>query len=233
MLLKDIANAIADNHPEVYMIILLIDERPEEVTDMERSVNAEVIASTFDEPADRHVKIAEIVLSKAQRMVECGHDVVILLDSITRLARAYNTVQPASGKVLSGGVDANALHKPKRFFGAARNIENGGSLTIIATALIDTGSKMDEVIFEEFKGTGNMELQLDRKLSNKRIFPAVDINASSTRRDDLLLPEDTLNRMWILRNFLADMNSLEAMEFLLTRLKRTKNNEEFLLSMND
>jgi transcription termination factor Rho len=233
MLLKDIANAIADNHPEVYMIILLIDERPEEVTDMERNVNAEVIASTFDEPADRHVKIAEIVLSKAQRMVECGHDVVILLDSITRLARAYNTVQPASGKVLSGGVDANALHKPKRFFGAARNIENGGSLTIIATALIDTGSKMDEVIFEEFKGTGNMELQLDRKLSNKRIFPAVDINASSTRRDDLLLPEDTLNRMWILRNFLADMNSLEAMEFLLTRLKRTKNNEEFLLSMND
>jgi transcription termination factor Rho len=233
MLLKDIANAIADNHPEVYMIILLIDERPEEVTDMERSVNAEVIASTFDEPADRHVKIAEIVLSKAQRMVECGHDVVILLDSITRLARAYNTVQPASGKVLSGGVDANALHKPKRFFGAARNIENGGSLTIIATALIDTGSKMDEVIFEEFKGTGNMELQLDRKLSNKRIFPAVDINASSTRRDDLLLPEETLNRMWILRNFLADMNSVEAMEFLLTRLKRTKNNEEFLLSMND
>jgi len=211
----------------------LIDERPEEVTDMERSVNAEVIASTFDEPADRHVKIAEIVLSKAQRMVECGHDVVILLDSITRLARAYNTIQPASGKVLSGGVDANALHKPKRFFGAARNIENGGSLTIIATALIDTGSKMDEVIFEEFKGTGNMELQLDRKLSNKRIFPAVDINASSTRRDDLLLPEDTLNRMWILRNFLADMNSIEAMEFLLTRLKRTKNNEEFLLSMND
>jgi len=200
---------------------------------MERSVNAEVIASTFDEPADRHVKIAEIVLSKAQRMVECGHDVVILLDSITRLARAYNTIQPASGKVLSGGVDANALHKPKRFFGAARNIENGGSLTIIATALIDTGSKMDEVIFEEFKGTGNMELQLDRKLSNKRIFPAVDINASSTRRDDLLLPEDTLNRMWILRNFLADMNSIEAMEFLLTRLKRTKNNEEFLLSMND
>ena len=233
MLLKDIANAIADNHPEVYMIILLIDERPEEVTDMERSVNAEVIASTFDEPADRHVIIAEIVLSKAQRMVECGHDVVILLDSITRLARAYNTVQPASGKVLSGGVDANALHKPKRFFGAARNIENGGSLTIIATALIDTGSKMDEVIFEEFKGTGNMELQLDRKLSNKRIFPAVDINASSTRRADLLLPEETLNRMWILRNFLADMNSVEAMEFLLTRLKRTKNNEEFLLSMND
>lgn len=233
MLLKDIANAIADNHPEVYMIILLIDERPEEVTDMERSVNAEVIASTFDEPADRHVKIAEIVLNKAQRMVECGHDVVILLDSITRLARAYNTIQPASGKVLSGGVDANALHKPKRFFGAARNIENGGSLTIIATALIETGSKMDEVIFEEFKGTGNMELQLDRKLSNKRIFPSVDLNASSTRRDDLLLTEDTLNRMWILRNFLADMNPIEAMEFLQTRLKRTKNNEEFLLSMNE
>ena len=233
MLLKDIANAIADNHPEVYMIILLIDERPEEVTDMERSVNAEVIASTFDEPADRHVKIAEIVLNKALRLVECGHDVVILLDSITRLARAYNTVQPASGKVLSGGVDANALHKPKRFFGAARNIENGGSLTIIATALTETGSKMDDVIFEEFKGTGNMELQLDRKLSNKRIFPAVDIIASSTRRDDLLLSEDTLNRMWILRNFLADMNSVEAMEFLLTRLRRTTNNEEFLYSMND
>lgn len=233
MLLKDIANAIADNHPEVYMIILLIDERPEEVTDMERSVNAEVIASTFDEPADRHVKIAEIVLNKARRLVECGHDVVILLDSITRLARAYNTVQPASGKVLSGGVDANALHKPKRFFGAARNIENGGSLTIIATALTDTGSKMDDVIFEEFKGTGNMELQLDRKLSNKRIFPAVDIMASSTRRDDLLLSEDVLNRMWILRNFLSDMNSVEAMEFLLGRLRRTKNNEEFLISMND
>lgn len=233
MLLKDIANAIADNHPEVYMIILLIDERPEEVTDMERSVNAEVIASTFDEPADRHVKIAEIVLNKARRLVECGHDVVILLDSITRLARAYNTVQPASGKVLSGGVDANALHKPKRFFGAARNIENGGSLTIIATALTDTGSKMDDVIFEEFKGTGNMELQLDRKLSNKRVFPSVDINASSTRRDDLLLSTDTLNRMWILRNFLSDMNSVEAMEFLLTRLRRTKNNEEFLISMND
>jgi transcription termination factor Rho len=233
MLLKDIANAIADNHPDVYMIILLIDERPEEVTDMERSVNAEVIASTFDEPADRHVKIAEIVLNKAKRLVECGHDVVILLDSITRLARAYNTVQPASGKVLSGGVDANALHKPKRFFGAARNIENGGSLTIIATALTDTGSKMDDVIFEEFKGTGNMELQLDRKLSNKRVFPAVDIIASSTRRDDLLLSEDTLNRMWILRNYMADMNSVEAMEFLLTRLRRTRNNEEFLISMND
>ena len=233
VLLKDIANAIADNHPEVYMIILLIDERPEEVTDMERSVNAEVIASTFDEPADHHVKIAEIVLNKARRLVECGHDVVILLDSITRLARAYNTVQPASGKVLSGGVDANALHKPKRFFGAARNIENGGSLTIIATALTDTGSKMDEVIFEEFKGTGNMELQLDRKLSNKRIFPSVDIIASSTRRDDLLLSEETLNRMWVLRNFLADMNSVEAMEFLLNRLRRTSSNEEFLISMND
>ena len=233
VLLKDIANAIADNHPEVYMIILLIDERPEEVTDMERSVNAEVIASTFDEPADHHVKIAEIVLNKARRLVECGHDVVILLDSITRLARAYNTVQPASGKVLSGGVDANALHKPKRFFGAARNIENGGSLTIIATALTDTGSKMDDVIFEEFKGTGNMELQLDRKLSNKRIFPSIDIIASSTRRDDLLLNAESLNRMWILRNFLSDMNSVEAMEFLLQRLRRTKSNEEFLISMND
>ncbi|MDO5664258.1 MAG: transcription termination factor Rho [Bacteroidia bacterium] len=233
MLLKDIANAIAANHPEVYMIILLIDERPEEVTDMERSVNAEVIASTFDEPAERHVKIADIVLNKARRLVECGHDVVILLDSITRLARAYNTVQPASGKVLSGGVDANALQKPKRFFGAARNIEHGGSLTIIATALTETGSKMDDVIFEEFKGTGNMELQLDRKLSNKRVFPAVDIIASSTRRDDLLLSEETLNRMWVLRNFLSDMNSVEAMEFLLTRLRRTKNNEEFLISMND
>src|SRR5690554_6496650 len=231
--LKDIANAIADNHPVVYMIILLIDERPEEVTDMERSVNAEVIASTFDEPADHHVKIAEIVLNKARRLVECGHDVVILLDSITRLARAYNTVQPASGKVLSGGVDANALHKPKRFFGAARNIENGGSLTIIATALTETGSKMDDVIFEEFKGTGNMELQLDRKLSNKRIFPSVDIISSSTRRDDLLLNEESLNRMWILRNFLSDMNSVEAMEFLLQRLRRTKTNEEFLISMND
>ncbi|RNC64680.1 transcription termination factor Rho [Proteiniphilum sp. X52] len=233
MLLKDIANAIADNHPEVYMIILLIDERPEEVTDMERSVNAEVIASTFDEPADRHVKIAEIVLNKARRLVECGHDVVILLDSITRLARAYNTVQPASGKVLSGGVDANALHKPKRFFGAARNIEHGGSLTIIATALTETGSKMDDVIFEEFKGTGNMELQLDRKLSNKRVFPSVDIIASSTRRDDLLLSQETLSRMWVLRNFLSDMNSVEAMEFLLTRLRRTSSNEEFLISMND
>ena len=233
MLLKDIANAIADNHPEVYMIILLIDERPEEVTDMERSVNAEVIASTFDEPADRHVRIAEIVINKAKRLVECGHDVVILLDSITRLARAYNTVQPASGKVLSGGVDANALHKPKRFFGAARNIENGGSLTIIATALTDTGSKMDDVIFEEFKGTGNMELQLDRKLSNKRVFPAVDIIASSTRREDLILSDDMLKRMWVLRNFLSDMNSVEAMDFLLTRLRRTVNNEEFLVSMND
>lgn len=233
MLLKDIANAIADNHPEAYLIILLIDERPEEVTDMERSVNGEVIASTFDEPADRHVKIAEIVLNKAKRMVECGHDVVILLDSITRLARAYNTVQPASGKVLSGGVDANALHKPKRFFGAARNIEHGGSLTIIATALTDTGSRMDDVIFEEFKGTGNMELQLDRKLSNKRIFPSVDIVASSTRRDDLILSEEILKRMWVLRNFLSDMNSMEAMEFLLARLRRTKNNEEFLISMND
>jgi transcription termination factor Rho len=233
VLLKDIANAIADNHPEVYMIILLIDERPEEVTDMERSVNAEVIASTFDEPADRHVKIAEIVLNKARRLVECGHDVVILLDSITRLARAYNTVQPASGKVLSGGVDANALHKPKRFFGAARNIEFGGSLTIIATALTDTGSKMDDVIFEEFKGTGNMELQLDRRLSNKRVFPSIDIIASSTRRDDLLLSAETLNRMWVLRNFLSDMNSVEAMEFLLNRMRRTSNNEEFLISMND
>ncbi len=232
-LLKDIANAIATNHPEVYMIVLLIDERPEEVTDMERSVNAEVIASTFDEPADRHVKIAEIVLNKAKRMVECGHDVVILLDSITRLARAYNTVQPASGKVLTGGVDANALHKPKRFFGAARNIENGGSLTIIATALTETGSKMDDVIFEEFKGTGNMELQLDRKLSNKRVFPAVDIISSSTRRDDLLLDPDTLNRMWVLRNFLSDMNSVEAKQFLDKRLKKTINNEEFLISMND
>ena len=233
VILKDIANAISENHPEVYMIILLIDERPEEVTDMARSVKAEVIASTFDEPAERHVKVTNIVLEKAKRMVECGHDVVILLDSITRLARAFNTVSPASGKVLSGGVDANALHKPKRFFGAARNIENGGSLTIIATALIDTGSKMDEVIFEEFKGTGNMELQLDRKLSNKRIFPAVDINASSTRRDDLLHDKDTLGRMWILRRYLADMNSVEAMEFLKERLERTATNEEFLLSMND
>jgi transcription termination factor Rho len=232
MLLKDIANSISWNHPEVYMIVLLIDERPEEVTDMQRSVDAEVIASTFDEPADRHVKIAEIVLSKAKRMVECGHDVVILLDSITRLARAYNTVQPASGKVLSGGVDANALQKPKRFFGAARNIENGGSLTIIATALTETGSKMDDVIFEEFKGTGNMELQLDRKLSNKRIYPAVDIVASSTRRDDLLLERDTINRIWILRKYLSDMNSLEAMEFVKDRLEKTYSNEEFLASMN-
>ncbi len=232
VLLKEIANAIAANHPEVYMIILLIDERPEEVTDMARSVKAEVISSTFDEPAERHVKIASMVHEKAKRMVECGQDVVILLDSITRLARAYNTVSPASGKVLSGGVDANALHKPKRFFGAARNIENGGSLTIIATALTETGSKMDEVIFEEFKGTGNMELQLDRKLSNKRIFPSVDIMASSTRRDDLLLDKDTLNRMWILRRNLADMNSVEAMEFLKDRIERTENNEEFLISMN-
>jgi len=232
VLLKDIANAIAANHPEVYMIVLLIDERPEEVTDMARSVRAEVVSSTFDEPAERHVKVASMVHEKAKRMVECGQDVVILLDSITRLARAYNTVSPASGKILSGGVDANALHKPKRFFGAARNIENGGSLTIIATALTETGSKMDEVIFEEFKGTGNMELQLDRKLSNKRIFPAVDIMASSTRRDDLLLDKDTLNRMWILRRHLADMNSMEAMEFLKDRLERTENNDEFLVSMN-
>lgn len=232
ILMKDIANAIAANHPEAYMIMLLIDERPEEVTDMARSVKAEVIASTFDEPAERHVKIAGIVLEKAKRMVECGHDVVIFLDSITRLARAYNTVSPASGKVLSGGVDANALHKPKRFFGAARNIEGGGSLTIIATALIDTGSKMDEVIFEEFKGTGNMELQLDRNLSNKRIFPAVNIIASSTRRDDLLLEKTTLDRMWILRKYLADMNPLEAMDFLKGQLENTKNNDEFLMSMN-
>lgn len=232
ILMKDIANAIAANHPEVYMIMLLIDERPEEVTDMARSVNAEVIASTFDEPAERHVKIAGIVLEKAKRMVECGHDVVIFLDSITRLARAYNTVSPASGKVLSGGVDANALHKPKRFFGAARNIENGGSLTIIATALIDTGSKMDEVIFEEFKGTGNMELQLDRNLSNKRIFPAVNIVASSTRRDDLLLDKQTLDRMWILRKYLSDMNPIEAMDFVKDRLEKTRDNDEFLMSMN-
>ena len=232
ILMKDIANAIAENHPEVYMIMLLIDERPEEVTDMARSVKAEVIASTFDEPAERHVKIAGIVLEKAKRMVECGHDVVIFLDSITRLARAYNTVSPASGKVLSGGVDANALHKPKRFFGAARNIEGGGSLTIIATALIDTGSKMDEVIFEEFKGTGNMELQLDRNLSNKRIFPAVNINASSTRRDDLLLDKTTLDRMWILRKYLADMNPVEAMTEVKSRMEKTKNNDEFLMSMN-
>jgi len=232
VLLKDIANAIAGNHPEAYLIILLIDERPEEVTDMARSVKAEVIASTFDEPADRHVKIANIVLEKAKRMVECGHDVVILLDSITRLARAYNTVQPASGKVLSGGVDANALHKPKRFFGSARKIENGGSLTIIATALTETGSKMDEVIFEEFKGTGNSELQLDRKISNKRMFPAIDIVASSTRRDDLLVDKETLQRVWILRNHLADMTPLEAMEFLRNQMKNTLSNEEFLISMN-
>lgn len=232
MLLKDIANAIATNHPEVYMIILLIDERPEEVTDMARSVDAEVIASTFDEPAERHVKIAEIVLNKAKRMVECGHDVVILLDSITRLARAYNTVQPASGKVLSGGVDANALQKPKRFFGAARNIENGGSLTILATALTETGSKMDDVIFEEFKGTGNMELQLDRKLSNKRIYPAVDIISSSTRRDDLLQDDSTVNRMWILRKYMSDMSSIEAMEFVKKRMEQTHDNMEFLASMN-
>jgi transcription termination factor Rho len=232
MLLKDVANAIAANHPEVYQIILLIDERPEEVTDMARSVKGEVIASTFDEPADRHVKVANIVLQKAKSLVECGHDVVILLDSITRLARAYNTVQPASGKVLSGGVDANALHKPKRFFGAARNIEGGGSLTIIATALIDTGSKMDEVIFEEFKGTGNMEMQLDRKIANRRIFPAIDLIASGTRREDLLLDDAVLQRMWILRKHLADMNPIEAMEFLRDRLNQTRSNEEFLISMN-
>lgn len=232
ILLKDIANAISANHPEAYMMVLLIDERPEEVTDMQRSVNAEVIASTFDEAADKHVKVANLVLSKAQRMVECGHDVVILLDSITRLARAYNTVTPASGKILSGGVDANALHKPKRFFGAARKIENGGSLTIIATALIDTGSKMDEVIFEEFKGTGNMELQLDRKIANKRIYPAVDLVASSTRRDDLLQDEATQQRMWIMRKYLADMNPLEAMEFVQKQMQGTRNNEEFLMSMN-
>lgn len=232
VLLKEVANAIAANHPEVYMIILLIDERPEEVTDMARSVNAEVIASTFDEPADKHVKIANIVLEKSKRLVECGHDVVILLDSITRLARAYNTVQPASGKILSGGVDANALHKPKRFFGAARKIEKGGSLTILATALTETGSKMDEVIFEEFKGTGNMELQLDRKISNKRIYPAIDIVASSTRRDDLLMDKDQLQRIWILRNHLADMTPVEAMEFLRDRIRGTQSNEEFLISMN-
>lgn len=232
MLLKDIANAIAANHPEVYQIILLIDERPEEVTDMQRNVKGEVVASTFDREAHEHVRVANIVLEKAKRMVECGHDVVILLDSITRLARAYNTVQPASGKVLSGGVDANALHKPKRFFGAARNIENGGSLSIIATALTDTGSKMDEVIFEEFKGTGNMELQLDRKIANRRIFPAIDLTSSSTRRDDLLLDETTLQRMWVMRKYLADMNPVEAMEFINERFKKTKNNEEFLISMN-
>ena len=232
MLLKDVANAIAANHPEVYQIILLIDERPEEVTDMQRNVKGEVVASTFDEPADRHVRVANIVLEKAKRLVECGHDVVILLDSITRLARAYNTVQPASGKILSGGVDANALHKPKRFFGAARNIENGGSLSIISTALTETGSKMDEVIFEEFKGTGNMELQLDRRISNRRIFPAIDLVSSSTRRDDLLLDENTIQRMWIMRKYLADMNPVEAMEFINDRFKKTKSNEEFLISMN-
>ncbi|MBQ4914304.1 transcription termination factor Rho [Maribacter sp. MMG018] len=232
MLLKDIANGIAANHPEVYQIILLIDERPEEVTDMQRNVRGEVVASTFDKEATEHVRVANIVLEKAKRLVECGHDVVILLDSITRLARAYNTVQPASGKVLSGGVDANALHKPKRFFGAARNIENGGSLSIIATALTETGSKMDEVIFEEFKGTGNMELQLDRKIANRRIFPAIDLTSSSTRRDDLLLDESTLQRMWIMRKYLADMNPVEAMEFIEQRFKQTKNNEEFLMTMN-
>ena len=232
MLLKDVANAIAANHPEVYQMILLIDERPEEVTDMQRNVRGEVIASTFDKEAHEHVKIANIVLEKAKRLVECGHDVVILLDSITRLARAYNTVQPASGKILSGGVDANALHKPKRFFGAARNIENGGSLTIIATALTETGSKMDEVIFEEFKGTGNMELQLDRKIANRRIFPAIDLTSSSTRRDDLLLDDATIQRMWIMRKYLADMNPVEAMEFIQDRFKQTRNNEEFLISMN-
>ena len=232
VLLKDVANAIAENHPEIYLIILLIDERPEEVTDMARSVKAEVISSTFDEQADRHVKVSNIVLEKAKRMVECGHDVVILLDSITRLARAYNTVVPSSGKILSGGVDANALHKPKRFFGAARNVENGGSLSIIATALIETGSKMDEVIFEEFKGTGNMELQLDRKLSNKRVYPAIDVPASGTRREDLLMSKEELQRVWILRKFMNDMNSVEAMEFLLDRMKGTRNNEEFLISMN-
>lgn len=233
VLLKEIANAIADNNPEVYMIVLLIDERPEEVTDMARNVKAEVVSSTFDEPAERHVRVANMVLEKAKRMVECGHDVVVLLDSITRLARAYNTVAPASGKVLSGGVDANALHKPKRFFGAARNIENGGSLTILATALTETGSKMDEVIFEEFKGTGNMELQLDRKLANRRVFPAVDITQSSTRREDLLLPKATMDKVWILRNYLTDMNSVEAMQFTKDRMTKTRNNDEFLLSMND
>jgi transcription termination factor Rho len=233
MLLKEIANAIAANHPEVYLIVLLIDERPEEVTDMQRSVRGEVIASTFDREPQEHVKIANIVLEKAKRLVECGHDVVILLDSITRLARAYNTVQPASGKVLSGGVDANALQKPKRFFGAARNVENGGSLSIIATALTETGSKMDEVIFEEFKGTGNMELQLDRKIANKRIFPAIDLTSSSTRRDDMLLDQKTLQRMWIMRKYLSDMNPVEAMDFINDRFKKTKNNDEFLISMND
>ncbi|WP_343485638.1 transcription termination factor Rho [Allomuricauda sp. d1] len=233
MLLKDIANAIAANHPEVYQIVLLIDERPEEVTDMQRNVRGEVVASTFDKEASEHVRVANIVIDKAKRLVECGHDVVILLDSITRLARAYNTVQPASGKVLSGGVDANALHKPKRFFGAARNIENGGSLSIIATALTETGSKMDEVIFEEFKGTGNMELQLDRRISNRRIFPAIDLVTSSTRRDDLLLDDQTIQRMWIMRKYLADMNPVEAMEFMEQRIKQTKNNDEFLMTMNE
>ncbi len=232
MLLKDVANAIAANHPEVYQIVLLIDERPEEVTDMQRNVHGEVVASTFDKEAHEHVRVANIVLEKAKRLVECGHDVVILLDSITRLARAYNTVQPASGKVLSGGVDANALHKPKRFFGAARNIEGGGSLSIIATALTDTGSKMDEVIFEEFKGTGNMELQLDRKIANRRIFPAIDLTSSSTRRDDMLLDENTIQRMWVMRKYLADMNPVEAMEFMNDKIKQTRNNEEFLISMN-
>lgn len=232
VLLKDVAKAIAANHPEVYQIVLLIDERPEEVTDMQRSVRGEVVASTFDEPADKHVRVANIVLEKAKRLVECGHDVVILLDSITRLARAYNTVAPASGKILSGGIDANALHKPKRFFGAARNIENGGSLTIIATALTETGSKMDEVIFEEFKGTGNMELQLERNIANRRIYPAIDLIKSSTRRDDLLLDEKTVQRMWVLRKYLADMNPIEAMEFIQDRIKRSLNNEEFLISMN-
>jgi len=232
MLLKDVANAIAANHPEVYQIVLLIDERPEEVTDMKRNVRGEVVASTFDEPADKHVRVANIVLEKAKRLVECGHDVVILLDSITRLARAYNTVAPASGKILSGGIDANALHKPKRFFGAARNIENGGSLTIIATALTETGSKMDEVIFEEFKGTGNMELQLDRNISNRRIYPAIDLIKSSTRRDDLLLDDKNVHRMWVLRKYLADMNPVEAMTFINDRIKRSKNNDEFLISMN-
>ena len=232
VLLKDVANAIAANHPETYLMVLLIDERPEEVTDMERSVNAEVISSTFDEQAERHVKVSSMVLEKAKRMVECGHDVCILLDSITRLARAYNTVMPASGKVLTGGVDANALHKPKRFFGAARKIENGGSLTILATALTDTGSKMDEVIFEEFKGTGNMELQLDRKISNRRIFPAIDILTSGTRREDLLYDKEMLQRIWVLRKYLADMNPIEAMEFMKDRIHNTKSNEEFLVSMN-
>ena len=232
MLLKDIANSIAENHPEVYQIVLLIDERPEEVTDMQRSVKGEVVASTFDEPADKHVRVANIVLEKAKRLVECGHDVVILLDSITRLARAYNTVAPASGKILSGGIDANALHKPKRFFGAARNIENGGSLSIIATALTETGSKMDEVIFEEFKGTGNMELQLDRNISNRRIYPAIDLIKSSTRRDDLLFDPKSLQRMWVLRKYLADMNPVEAMEFINDKVKYSANNQEFLISMN-